>query len=118
MITIWISSWHPAMEQFSDYLERLFVISGGFLNLESPDVRATSDRNKQQGEDEKPMFNPVGRVKSSCWSGVSFFWDLGQGGWSLRLELKRKGSCWGQCVGRRVILRWRGERFEVRQVTQ
>lgn len=30
------------------------------MNVESPDVRATLDENKQQGEDEKPMCNPVG----------------------------------------------------------
>jgi len=29
------------------------------LNLESPDKRATLDGNKQQGEDEKSMSNPV-----------------------------------------------------------
>ena len=40
-------------------MERLFVISGGFLNFESPDVRATLDGNKQQQEDEKPMSNLV-----------------------------------------------------------
>jgi len=41
------------------YLERLFVICGSFLNLKFPDVWATLNRNKQQGEDEKPTSSPV-----------------------------------------------------------
>lgn len=58
---MWMSSWHPAMEQFPDPIWKNCLLScRGFLNVESPDVRATLDENKQQREDEKPMCNPVG----------------------------------------------------------
>jgi hypothetical protein len=56
-------------------LERLFVICGDFLNLESPDVTAALDGNEQQGEDKKPTSNPV---RSSSAARVEFnFQGLG-----------------------------------------
>jgi hypothetical protein len=63
----------PSIHQWNSFLA-LFgktVISEGFLNLESPDVRATLDGNEQQAEDEKLMSNPVGsstaaRVECNC----------------------------------------------------
>jgi hypothetical protein len=57
------------------YLERLLSGGGEFLNLKSPDVRAALDGSKQQGEDEKPMSNPV---RLSLAAGVeSHFLGLG-----------------------------------------
>ena len=55
------------------------VISEGFLNLESPDVRATLDGNEQQGKDEKATTNPVSHpTKSSSAARVeSHFLGLG-----------------------------------------
>ena len=75
------------------------------MNLEFPDVRAPLDGNKKaERKDEMPMSNAVG----------SHFFGIGDKVVGL-LKLKRAWSCWGQCVGR-VILRWKGGRFEVRQV--
>ena len=52
---------------------------------------ATLDGNEQQGEDEKPMSNPVGLAQLLEWSLI--FWDWGQGGLSQHLlELKRTRS--------------------------
>jgi hypothetical protein len=41
------------------YLERLFIICGGFINFKPPDVRATLDGSEEQGEDKKLISNPV-----------------------------------------------------------
>jgi hypothetical protein len=44
---------------FCHYLERLFGFCGDFLNIKSPDIGAILDENKQQGEDNKSISNPV-----------------------------------------------------------
>ena len=48
------------------YLEDLFVISEG-LNLESPYLRVTLDRSKQEGKEKQSMSTPV---ESSTAAGV------------------------------------------------
>jgi hypothetical protein len=58
MAAIWIGSWHLTLFGKS-------FISGGFLNLKSPEKRATLDGNEQQGEDDKSMSNPVGLSTSA-----------------------------------------------------
>ena len=74
MIAIWISSWHRLWSSFLTLFEKT-VICGGFLDFESPDVRAALGGNEQQGEDKKPMSNPV---RSSSAAGVeSHFLGLG-----------------------------------------
>lgn len=87
------------------YLERLLVISGGFFNFESPNVRGTwVETNSRELR------------RSLCliqWGQ----WNWGQAGWSqYLLELKSAGSYLDRCIGRKVILRWRNERLEVRQI--
>ena len=42
------------------------IISKDFSNFEPPYVRVALDRNKQEGEEEKPMFNPVGSSTAAC----------------------------------------------------
>jgi hypothetical protein len=61
------------------------------LDFESPDVRAALDGKEQQGEDEKPMSNPV-RLSSAA--GVeSHILGLGTRWWSQHLlELNRAQS--------------------------
>ena len=56
-------------------MERLFVICGGFLDFESPDVRATLDGNEEQGEDKKPVSKPT--RSSSAARVESHFLGLG-----------------------------------------
>ena len=50
------------------------IISKDFSNFESPYVRVALDRNKQEGEEEKPMSNPVGFSTAAgvvhCSSGI------------------------------------------------
>ena len=36
------------------------------MDFDSPDVRADLDGNEQQGEDKKPMFNPVRLSSAAC----------------------------------------------------
>jgi hypothetical protein len=49
MITIWIGSWHPAIEQFPDSIWNDSLSSvGGSWTPKPPDIETTLDGNEQQ----------------------------------------------------------------------
>lgn len=76
MMGILNGSWQPAYGTTSwPYLEALPVVSKEFLNLESPYVRVTLNRSRQEGEEEKKIHVQSSRVEHSCWREALFFWD-------------------------------------------
>ena len=86
MTAIWISFWHPAMEQFPDPIWKDCYLLG-FLEPRISRCKAALDGNDQQGEDEKPVSNPG---RSSPFAGVESHFLNKVGGlnifWSVREE--------------------------------
>ena len=75
MIAIWISSWHPAMEEFPDPIWKECLLFVGISWTLPSRCQGYPDGNEHQGEDKKPISHPV---MSSLTARVeSHFLELG-----------------------------------------
>lgn len=112
---ILIRSWHPALEEFSGPIQRLFVISKGFPNFESPYVRVTLVRIEQEGVKEKFICNLIGTTTAASVEPHSSGIRDKVAGPHVLWSLREQGPV-GSRVRRAVILRWRSKGLEVMQM--